>query len=112
MPVPTFTHEGKRYIEGFHFKDGWFFKRQEDGSVHIYHVPPGFAGAGDEAPEADAEVVIDFSSWASVVASVSSTGETSQSYQIASALHGAGYQPKEERPLSDATERPLASEAE
>lgn len=64
-----------RTIPGaFHAHDGWHFRRNEDGSVTIW------PGVGDEASFEPSE-------WASIVASVSVGGETSQAYHRALGLH-------------------------
>lgn len=59
----------------FHACDGWYFKRGEDGSVTIW------------AADGDAEVTLDADSWASVVASVSASGESYVTFEIAKRLH-------------------------
>jgi hypothetical protein len=63
---------------GFHAKDGWYFERQEDGSVKI-------SAAVDRCTEV---IVLAASEWPSVVAAVSAQGETSESYQAAVLVHG------------------------
>lgn len=57
--------------EGFHAKDGWYFERQDDGSVKV-------SAAVDRSTEV---ITLGPSTWASIVASMSAEGETSQSYQ-------------------------------
>jgi hypothetical protein len=65
-----------RTIPGaFHAHDGWFFKRNEDGSVTVW--------AGDDGAEQSFEP----SEWASIVASVSVGGETGATYRRALGLH-------------------------
>lgn len=59
--------------EGFHAKDGWYFERQDDGSVKV-------SAAVDRSTEV---ITLGPSTWASIVASMSAEGETSQSYQRA-----------------------------
>lgn len=55
----------------FHAKEGWFFERNKDGSVHIVKtIEPKFES------EIENEVVIDSDMWASIVSSVSVGGET------------------------------------
>lgn len=66
---------------GFHAHDGWFFRREEDGSVRI--LAPDSAGRG-----ASQKVVLDPNTWASVVASVSASGDTSETFGAAKRLHG------------------------
>lgn len=64
---------------GFHAHSGWFFRREPDGSVRIL------------APDSQAThqvVTLDANTWASVVASVSDTGETGETFRAALAAHG------------------------
>lgn len=65
---------------GFHARDGWFFRREADGSVRI--LAPDSMGPG-----AHQAVALDANTWASVVASVSRGGETSESFQAARSFH-------------------------
>jgi len=65
---------------GFHARDGWYFRREADGSVRI--LGPDSAGPG-----AHQSVTLDADTWASVVASVSAQGETSESFIAANDLH-------------------------
>lgn len=67
-------------ISGFHARDNWFFRREDDGSVHI--LAPDSMGPG-----AHQVVTLDANTWASVVASVSARGETSESFQTARSFH-------------------------
>lgn len=67
----------------FHYTDGWYFERLEEGTVRIYHNNKGAFGATEE----DQVLDIDPASWASIVASVSKLGETSETYQRAIAYH-------------------------
>lgn len=67
---------------GFHARDGWYFRREDDGSVRI--LAPDSLGPG-----AHQVVTLDADTWASVVASVSSGGETSESFQAARRFHDA-----------------------
>ena len=59
----------------FHYRDGWYFERLEDGSVHIY-----YRGEPDVFPMAT--VTIDPASWASIVAHVSAKGDLSLAQQL------------------------------
>jgi hypothetical protein len=69
---------------GFHWRDGWYFKRLEDGSVRVSHVThPPFEGKLEQ------QFVISENEWASIVCSVSAEGETSQRWQKAREFHGA-----------------------
>lgn len=75
--------------DGFHERNGWFFRRLEDGHVRIIVGHPevvsftpegnGRCGLGhDIGPDA----------WASIVASVSADGETSERFYEARKFHG------------------------
>ena len=63
---------------GFHARDGWYFHREPDGSVTIYA----------STPSAATRVTLDANTWASVVASVSVTGETAETFNHALTFHG------------------------
>ncbi len=67
----------------FHYRDGWYFERLEDGSVRITH-PDGWI---DDKTQAHEDFDIDPASWASIVAHVSKLGETAESYQHTIAAH-------------------------
>lgn len=56
---------------GFHWRDGWFFKREEDGSVRISFV------VGEVLYQ---RLVIPESEWASIVCSVSAMGENGSAW--------------------------------
>ena len=65
---------------GFHFKDGWFFRRMREGSVLITLV--------DEKTDGQiARIAVDPSSWASIIAAVSAKGDTGENWNIAKKLH-------------------------
>lgn len=66
---------------GFHAREGWYFRREDDGSVRI--LAPDSLGAG-----AHQLVALDASTWASVVASVCARGETGETYRAALDFHG------------------------
>ena len=68
----------------FHAKGGWFFKRTEEGGVHIVKGVQYHNGA-----QITEEVCLDADSWASIVASVSARGETAETYKIAKGFHNA-----------------------
>lgn len=71
----------------FHWRDGWFFQRLNDGCV-LMTVP----SCGQQ--------VIPPNEWASIVAHVSTWGETGESWKAASDFHnGTGIQ----RPEADAS---------
>lgn len=62
----------------FHAHSGWYFRRNADATVTIW------ADSTDGDPR---EVTFEPATWASIVASVSSEGETSGTYREALALH-------------------------
>ncbi|MDO9333788.1 MAG: hypothetical protein Q7T57_04625 [Dehalococcoidales bacterium] len=64
----------------FHWKDGWYFERLENGAVRIFHIPPG-------EKIADTDIEIDANSWASIVASVTHSGENAATFGLAQNLH-------------------------
>lgn len=68
--------------EGFHAHDGWYFRRIANGNV-IIEVAESAHG---DAP-LQVAVVLDPDTWASVVASVATEGETSSTFHAAQALH-------------------------
>ncbi len=71
----------------FHWKDGWYFERLDDGSVRIRHEDPATKAEGAYV-ENDVCIDIPIDSWASIVASVSAKGETSETWKEALHLHG------------------------
>jgi hypothetical protein len=68
---------------GFHAREGWYFRREGDGSVRIL-------GPDSLGPGAHQVVTLDADTWASAVASVSSPGETSDTFQVARRFHDGG----------------------
>lgn len=74
---------------GFHWKDGWYFQRLEDGSVRVTLCE-------DVLPASPEEIMtIDANSWASIIASVSGDygpgrwDEARQFHRIADASRAA-----------------------
>lgn len=67
---------------GFHARDGWFFRRESDGSVRI--LAPDSLGPG-----AHQCVTLDPDTWASVVASVAASGESGETFRAAQRFHGS-----------------------
>lgn len=66
---------------GFHWRNGWYFKRQPDGSVMVRQFH-------DEAGSQIAiELVIPASEWASIMASVSARGDTAEAFYGAVEFH-------------------------
>lgn len=66
----------------FH-QDGWFFNRNEDGSVSIFKNP-------NSAPDSTSVPMITITPhvWASIVSSVSANGEHDGRYYEALEFHG------------------------
>lgn len=73
----------KETPKGFHWRDGLYFKRTENGSVRMTKFARG--GASEEV---ESDVVIPPNEWASIVASVSVAGETSERWDAAQDFHG------------------------
>lgn len=75
----------------YHAKQGLYFVRRDDGSVLVQHYLTGTANGG-RADQAFVDVLnrewdLTASEWASVVAAVSSSGESSETYDSALAFH-------------------------
>lgn len=76
----------------FHWRDSWFFRRQNDGSVRVMrlrkatydHLPEG----AKESIWLEPDVTIPPNEWASIVASVSDRGESDGRWQEALDFHG------------------------
>ena len=66
------------YPRGFHFRAGLVFQRRADGAVRI-------------TKNGHPVAVIDADSWPSIVAAMSVTGETTESYYAAREQHAHGY---------------------
>lgn len=75
----------------YHFRDGWYFGREEDGTVLVKHQAPSV-----DLPSFLLNIPVD--AWASIVAAVSQYGDTKESWEKARDFHngeGAGpYSPK------------------
>lgn len=67
----------------FHAKNGWYFERTVDGGVHIVKKKDAHV----DAPII-AQVYIDHAGWSSIIASMSSCGETAKSFREAESFHG------------------------
>lgn len=65
----------------FHAKEGWFFERVDNGDVRIMLIPAGFGGQPQQ------KVQLSSDTWASIVATVSAKGETSESWRAAKDFH-------------------------
>lgn len=82
----------------FHAKDGWFFHRLADGGVCVTKQVPvvlhdEYGFVGDRASPGrfvvTERVEFDAGTWASIVASSSKGGETSDSFVAARELHAS-----------------------
>lgn len=66
-------------VEGFHWRDGWYFKRIDGGHVRITRVSAGHEAVQFSIPPLE---------WASIVASVSDKGEDRERWEQAAKFHG------------------------
>ena len=71
----------------FHSKEGWFFQRESGGEVRVRHDP---SVSGLTASDRRDVVMLDADVWASVVASVSASGETAETWQAVRRFHAGG----------------------
>jgi hypothetical protein len=69
-------------VKGFHAHDGWYFRRNGDGSVTVSVTQTAQADAPVER-----EVTVSPETWASIVASVSLHGESALTFAAAAGLH-------------------------
>lgn len=86
--MDTHPHLDERIPEeerrGFHSREGFFFKREPDGSVTIrVEGPPWENGRG----QLQREITLPENEWASVVASVSALSEDGVTWAVARAFH-------------------------
>lgn len=61
----------------FHWRDGWFFKRSQDGSVRVMHKKDYLR----------TDLTIPANEWASIVCSVTTAGETGERWEQAREFH-------------------------
>jgi hypothetical protein len=68
----------------FHAKDGWYFNRNQDGSVTItsHNISDKVTGV--------AHVNFDANTWQSIIASVSKEGEDNYRFFLAEKFHNGG----------------------
>ena len=73
----------------FHSKDGWHWRRNENGSVSVEHHVYGTEKneLGELMYTIDVKENIDADSWASIVASVSASGEAGGRWFTAREFH-------------------------
>lgn len=71
----------------FHWRDGWTFARNDDGSVTVRNENFVDDRLPDSQPGRFVLLTIPPNEWASIVASVSKGGETSESYNGTLAFH-------------------------
>lgn len=81
---------------GFHAHSGWFFRRNDDGSVTV-------AAPDSLGPGAHQTAVFDPGTWASIVAFVSAGGDTGLTHRAAADLHNNTPAPPTagDRPFAD-----------
>jgi len=60
--------------EGFHWRDGWFFKRDAAGNVIVTHE--------------DLQLIIPAAEWCSIITAVSRDGDVARNYEKAKDFHG------------------------
>lgn len=68
---------------GFHWQNGWFFKRRENGDVAVFRAENYTAGR-----DAFELLTIPENEWASIVCSVSALGESGERWNEARNFHG------------------------
>lgn len=73
----------EQWSDGFHWRDGWTFKRMDDGSVRIR----GHYAANSETG-GTVNLIIPAQEWASIVCSVSKGGESDGRWDQAQDFHG------------------------
>lgn len=81
---------------GFHWRDGWFFKRMDDGSVRISKLAVRVDSIGGKHDKIEAHGTIPPAEWASIVCSVSKGGETRERWLAQQAFHDGTEQPEDE----------------
>ncbi len=72
--------------DGFHWSDGLYFRRLNDGTVELTQTKHG------RTDEVEWQREIPPSEWASIVAAVSYQGETKDTYETALGFHGASFE--------------------
>lgn len=84
MPHPHLDDRIPVEERGFHSREGFFFKRETDGSVTVrVEGPPWENGHG----QLQRTITLPENEWASVVSSVSLAGETAERWQAARDYH-------------------------
>lgn len=69
----------------YHWRDGWYFQRFENGDVEIKRIPPGKQGSGFGEGEADLGITIPAEEWVSIVHAM--LPQNSIDHHIILALH-------------------------
>jgi hypothetical protein len=69
----------------FHLREGFYFRRNEDGTVTIMYRQPMHpdSGGATQYPHLTAEITVPATEFASVMATVSARGETYETWQEA-----------------------------
>jgi hypothetical protein len=77
----------------FHWKDGWFFNRADDGSVEIFHTTDGKEPRPRVEGSRDTNVFVHLTipadNWASIIASVSAGDEVDGRFYAARDFHAS-----------------------
>ncbi len=74
----------------FHYKDGLYFERKEDGTVRVVKTKNlAEMPTSESDPDIIFQFLVDADSWASIVASVSKSGEADGRFYIAGEFHNA-----------------------
>ncbi len=68
--------------EGFHWQDGWYFRRLTDGTVEVTKT------VDPRSDDPEIQIEIPSAEWASIVCSVSAEGETWERWNAAQDFHG------------------------
>lgn len=85
---PNYEQQQERYMEGFHWREGMYFRRIEDGSVQITQTQ-----GGGNSEHIEWQRTIPPREWASIVAAVSAAGENAGTYRDALTEHMKGGNP-------------------
>ena len=85
--VEAMVHFREKQRPGFHWRDDIYFERIKDGSVCVTSF-----WQYNNYPQ-ETRWVIDRDAWASIVSSVSKSGETAESWQHILDFHGTGAEP-------------------
>lgn len=68
--------------DGFHWRDGWYFRRLTNGAVEVIKT------VDPRSDDPEIRIEIPSEEWASIVCSVSAHGETGERWNAAQDFHG------------------------